>query len=230
MNPGDVIVNEPRDSISALSGCPDFDPVFRDTMHELFRWRRDVRSFDPSLVDDELVEKILDVTCLAPSVGNAQPWRFVSVDDAANRAKVMEIFTRCNADALAGYSGERALRYASLKLSGLKDAPRQIAVFCDETTEQGGGLGRATMPETLRYSTVMAVYTFWLEARAYGIGVGWVSILDPIEVARHLQVDPGWTLVAYLCVGRPLHESEIPELERLGWQSRTATCRQVFKR
>ncbi len=230
MNTGGLGVNESKESAVAQHGGPVFGPDFRDNMHALFRWRRDVRSFDPNPVDDDLIEKILDVACLAPSVGNSQPWRFVSVDDPANRALVMDNFTRCNAAALAGYSGERARRYATLKLSGLNDAPRQIAVFCDETTEQGSGLGRATMPETLRYSAVMAVYTLWLEARAYGIGVGWVSILDPVDVARQLRVDPGWTLVAYLCVGRPLHESDTPELERLGWQARTAASRQVFQR
>ncbi|WP_239501204.1 nitroreductase family protein, partial [Stenotrophomonas maltophilia] len=72
--------------------------------------------------------------------------------------------------------------YRSLKLAGLREAPVHLAVFCDETTEAGLGLGRATMPEMLRYSVVGAVQTFWLAARARGLGVGWVSILDPCDV------------------------------------------------
>ena len=86
------------------------------------------------------------------------------------------------------------------------------------------------MPETLRYSVVLAVHSFWLTARAHGIGVGWVSILDPAAVTEQLQVAADWTLVAYLCVGRALEQSQTPELERLGWQARTAVCRQILRR
>jgi 5,6-dimethylbenzimidazole synthase len=227
----DVARNAPAGAVAvAAAGHPVFGPELRGGLDTLFRWRRDVRHFDPSPFDDDLVERFLDAACLAPSVGNAQPWRFVSVDDPVNRAAVADNFAGANADALAGYSGERARLYATLKLSGLRDAPRHFAVFCDEATAQGSRLGRNTMPETLRYSAVLAVHTFWLTARAYGIGVGWVSILDPAAVKEQLQVPADWTLVAYLCVGRPLEQSQTPELERLGWQARTAVCRQILQR
>ncbi|MFD2416835.1 5,6-dimethylbenzimidazole synthase [Amycolatopsis pigmentata] len=209
---------------------PVFEPRFQDTFEQLLRWRRDVRHFDPTPLDAGLVERILDAACLSPSVGNSQPWRFVSVEAPATRAAITANFERANADALAGYSGARAERYATLKLSGLRDAPTHLAVFCDESTEQGHGLGKATMPETLRYSAVLAVHTLWLAARSHGIGVGWVSILDPHAAARTLAVPEHWALVAYLCIGRPLSDSDTPELERLGWQDRTARCRQVLRR
>src|SRR5262249_60626427 len=109
-------------------------------------------------------------------------------------------FSAANERALAGYHGERAQLYAGLKLAGLKEAPRHLAVFCDEATEQGAGLGRQTMPETLRYSAVLAVHTLWLAARTRGIGVGWVSILDPAAATRPLQVPGNWTLGAHLCL------------------------------
>ena len=214
----------------ASANPPVFDSGFRDTFAQLLRWRRDVRHFDPTPLSSELIDQILDATCLSPSVGNAQPWRFVSVDNPANRAAIIANFELANAEALAGYSGERAEKYATLKLSGLHEAPTHLAVFCDETTQQGHGLGKQTMPETLRYSAVLAVHTLWLAARARGIGVGWVSILDPEAAARRLAVPTNWALVAYLCVGRSLSDSNTPELEQLGWQARTAACRQVLKR
>ena len=83
------------------------------------------------------------------------------------------------------------------------------------------------MPETLDYSTVVMIATFWLAARAAGLGVGWVSILDPVEVSRLLEAPPEWKLVAYLCVGWPEEEHADPELERYGWQPRTNAGRQV---
>ena len=112
------------------------------------------------------------------------------------------------------------LLYARLKLEGLTLAPVHLAVCADEGTATGHRLGRATMPETLRYSVVAAVQTFWLAARAEGLGVGWVSILDPAAVCRELDLPSDWTLVAYLCIGWPQEEHDDPELERHGWETR----------
>ena len=208
----------------------DFGRSFRAEFGDLLAWRRDVRHFRPDPLPEPLVEQLLDLACLAPSVGNAQPWRFVSVDKPMNRAAVVANFTAANAQALEGYGGERAALYAKLKLSGLMEAPRHFAVFCDEATEQGAGLGRKTMPETLRYSAVLAVHSLWLAARAHGVGIGWVSILDPEALKRCLEVPKEWSLVAYLCLGYAVEDSIVPELQRVGWQARDTICRQVLKR
>ncbi len=200
---------------------PQFDAAFRAKLVDLFRWRRDVRRFRPDPVDPELVRELLALADLAPSVGNAQPWRFVLVEDRERRRRVREHFLEVNARALARYRGERAALYARLKLEGLDRAPVQIAVFCDEATRQGHGLGRPTMPETLCWSVVLAIGQLWLAARAHGLGLGWVSILEPEAVGRLLEVPATWRFVAWLCLGHPQEEHLDPELERAGWQART---------
>ncbi|SFG55999.1 cob(II)yrinic acid a,c-diamide reductase [Methylobacterium gossipiicola] len=207
-----------------------FDTGFRQTLADLFAWRRDVRRFRADPVDDALLRHCLDLACLSPSVGNSQPWRFVRVGDAARRAAVVRSFERCNAAAAAGYAAERREAYLRLKLSGLRDAPVHLAVFCDEGAETGYGLGRVTMPEMLRYSVVGAVQTFWLAARAHGLGVGWVSIIEPETVSTALDVPRTWHLVAYLCVGFPLEEHADPELVRHGWQDRIAAAADLVER
>ncbi|WP_290809993.1 5,6-dimethylbenzimidazole synthase [Ferrovibrio sp.] len=200
---------------------PVFDAAFRARLTELMVWRRDVRRFIPHKpVSPELVAGLLETAALAPSVGNSQPWRFVLVEDTARRAKVVANFERANKEALGDYSGEKAKLYAGLKLAGLKEAPVHLAVFADEGTGQGHGLGRRTMPEMLDYSAVMAVYGFWLAARAVGLGAGWVSIFEPDALTRDLDVPVDWKLVAYLCVGWPEEEQATPELERAGWEHR----------
>jgi len=209
---------------------PVFDEAFRAKLTELMVWRRDVRRFRSTPVPSELVAKLLETAALAPSVGNSQPWRFVLVENPARRQKVIANFERANKDALADYSGEQAKLYVSLKLAGLKEAPVHLAVFCDEATLQGHGLGRRTMPEMLDYSAVMAVYGFWLAARAAGLGAGWVSIFEPEALTRDLEVEADWKLVAYLCVGWPEEEQATPELERAGWEHRRKVEDHILKR
>jgi 5,6-dimethylbenzimidazole synthase len=209
---------------------PRFDAAFAEKLDQLFRWRRDVRHFRTDRVDAKILARLVEAACLAPSVGHSQPWRFVSVQDAARRAAVRENFLRCNRAALADYEGERAALYARLKLEGLDQAPVQLAVFADEATEAGHGLGRKTMPEMLAYSAVMAVHTLWLAARAQGLGMGWVSILDPGRVKEILEVPESWSLVAYLCLGFPAREDDTPELAREGWQDMDPAARTVLAR
>jgi 5,6-dimethylbenzimidazole synthase len=210
--------------------APRFATDFRTRFRELLRWRRDVRHFRSDPLPVGLVDELLDLACLAPSVGNAQPWRFVSVDRPANRASITANYEQANREALTGYHGERAQLYAGLKLAGLREAPRHFAVFCDTATAQGQGLGRRTMPETLLYSTVLSIHTLWLAARIHGIGLGWVSILDPEAATETLDVPVDWRFVAYLCIGWPVDEHDTPELERTGWQARQEACRQVLQR
>lgn len=209
---------------------PVFDTAFHDQLDLLFAWRRDVRHFQRRPLPEGTIEALLARAGSAPSVGLSQPWRFVRVKDGARRAGVRTIFEGCNAEALALQPTERAGLYARLKLSGLDDAPEQLAVFTDAATTTGGGLGRATMPETLAYSAVLAVHTLWLAAAARGIGVGWVSILDPTAVSRTLDVPEGWRLAAYLCLGYPGEPSPQPELEKLGWERRLPVAGQLLER
>jgi len=209
---------------------PQFDDVFRHGLADLLAWRRDVRRFRRDPVSPEILDALLRLACLAPSVGNSQPWRFVTVDDAARRTQIVENFKACNLRAGALYKGEEAERYAMLKLAGLEEAPVHIAVFAEDAPVEGKGLGRQTMPQTTLYSTVGAIHTLWLAARAHHIGLGWVSILDPEAVTETLSVPETWHFVGYLCLGYPVEEHVDPELDRAGWQKSLPHSAFVFER
>jgi 5,6-dimethylbenzimidazole synthase len=206
------------------SPSPDFDGAFRAQLATLFAWRRDVRRFRSEPLPQGTLARLIATACLAPSVGLSQPWRFVLVDDPARRAAVAAEFSACNAQALADYAGDLAKRYAALKLEGLREAPHHLAVFCDRATTRGNGLGRRTMPEMAEYSVVAAICTMWLSARAEGIGLGWVSILDPARVTALLDVPSDWRFIGYLCLGYPRQQDDVPELERAGWERRAEAC------
>lgn len=202
------------------SASVEFGDTFRNQLLDLLVWRRDVRRFKRDPLPDDTLERLVRLACLAPSVGLSEPWRFVQVEDPARRHAIRASFEFCNAAALQSQSTDRAALYARLKLAGLDDAPCQFAVFADSATAQGHGLGRLTMPETIDYSAVMAVHTLWLAARAEGIGLGWVSILDPDTVVAALDVPPAWRFIGYFCLGYPVETDDVPVLEREGWESR----------
>lgn len=208
----------------------EFSQDFQAELSALMKWRRDVRHFKTDTVPQDLVQDCLNVFQDAPSVGLSEPWRIVQLKSDTSRQKALENFKSANADALADYDGEKANLYASLKLSGMKDAPVQLAVFCEEDTPKGAGLGAQTMPEMRRYSVVAAIMTFWLKARAHGLGLGWVSILDPDQLRTDLDVPNNWTLVAYLCMGYPQQETLTPELETVGWEARDLELTKVIER
>jgi 5,6-dimethylbenzimidazole synthase len=179
-----------------------------------------VRHFRCDPLDEATVEWLFEMADRAPSVGLSQPWRFVRVVSPALR----EALAR-HADAEAKragtrYAGERRALYEGLKLHGLREAPLVLAAWCDEATESGQGLGAVTMPETRRYSCVMAIHSLWLAAQTRGIGLGWVSIVDPAVIADLLDVPPAWHCLGLLCLGLPEATSDEPELQRAGWERR----------
>lgn len=200
------------------------------TIDDAIRWRRDVRRFRTDPVPPDLLAEIIALADQAPSVGNSQPWRLTMVDSLDARHAVRASFERANATAAAAYPPAKRAEYLKLKLAGFDNAPVHIAVTCADTTGQGFGLGAATMPEMRRYSCVAMITVLWLAARSRGLGLGWVSILDPEEVLSAVGRPGGHEaepLIGYLLLGWPEEEHLDPELERAGWQSRTATSTRI---
>jgi len=194
-----------------------------ETLRRILEWRRDVRHFRTDPVDEGVLERLRVAMDCAPSVGNSRPWRVIRVEAPHLRAAVRENFRRCNAAAAADFDAARRDHYLSLKLAGLDAAPVQLAVFTEIDPAAGHGLGRATMPETLRQSTAMAVHTLWLAARVENLGLGMVSILEPRAIETRLDAPPNWEFSAYLCIGYAEREDDTPLLHRAGWQANTST-------
>ena len=183
--------------------------------------RRDVRSrFVAAPLPDDVLARILDAAHHAPSVGLMQPWEFVVISDAGIRREVREQFVSANQRAAEAYAGERRDLYDCLKLEAIVDSAVNLCVTCDPTVVRGHGLGRHTMPETAMYSTVCAIQNCWLAARAEGVGVGWISILDVDAMRRILAIPPHVVIVGYLCLGYVSAFEREPELATRGWEQR----------
>lgn len=199
----------------------DFTAAERAALYRAIRLRRDVRShFLPDDVPDELLMRVLEAAHSAPSVGLAQPWRFIIVRSAAARTAVHAGFCQANAAAARLYSGVQAEKYRNLRLQGILDAPINICVVCEDAPLRGHGLGRQSMPETTRYSTVCAIQNLWLAARVEGLGVGWVSIIDPQLLRTTFSIPERLSIIAYLCMGFVSDFAGEPDLVRAAWETR----------
>lgn len=189
-------------------------------IYEAIYSRRDVRSFRPDPVPDQVLLKILDAAHHAGSVGFMQPWNFIIIRDPQIKRQVHDNFNEQDHRAAENYEGSRRELYTSLKLAGILDAPLNLAVTCDHHRGGPHVLGRNTVPDTDVYSTCCAIQNLWLAARAEGVGVGWVSILDHDVVKRILKIPQEVLLVAYLCIGYPQHFDDQPMLQQAGWRER----------
>jgi 5,6-dimethylbenzimidazole synthase len=198
-----------------------FSDEQREGLYRAIRERRDVRSqFLPDPIAPDVVARLLQAAHHAPSVGFMQPWDFVLIDSLDIKRAVKALYEQANADAASNYTGERATQYRRLKLEGIVDSPINLCITCDR--QRGGPhvLGRHTVLETDLFSTCLAVQNLWLAARAEGIGVGWVSIVDPARLAQTLKLPEHVYPVAYLCLGYVSEFLPKPELEIAGWRSR----------
>ena len=198
-----------------------FPEAARDAVYRAIHERRDVRSqFLPDPIPAEVLVRLLQAAHHAPSVGFMQPWDFIVIDSPAVKQAVKTIFERENRKAAEKFDGEKGALYRRLKLEGITDSPINLCVTCDRSRGGPAVLGRNSILETDLFSTCLAVQNLWLAARAEGIGLGWVSILDQNELAATLKLPEHVYPVAYLCIGYVDEFLPRPELELSGWRSR----------
>jgi len=191
------------------------------SIYEVIRRRRDVRAeFTGDTVDDATLMRILDAAHRAPSVGNSQPWDFVIVRERDTLRRFASHVADKRKEFHASLPPERARTFDPIKIEGITESGTGIVVTHDDSRGGPQILGRATVPETGLYSTILAIQNLWLAATAEGVGVGWVSFYDAPVLTDLMQLPPSIRPVAWLCIGPVQEFQEIPDLERFGWRDR----------
>jgi 5,6-dimethylbenzimidazole synthase len=87
--------------------------------------------------------------------------------------------------------------------------------LCDG--RQAHVFGRRTLPQMDLASVSCAIQNLWLAARAEGLGMGWVSIFDPVRLGALLAMPDGAEPVAVLCLGPVPDFPARPQLEIDQW-------------
>jgi nicotinate-nucleotide--dimethylbenzimidazole phosphoribosyltransferase len=203
---------------------PEVGAVFGDdarrAVYDCIALRRDIRHFRRGVdVDEAALLRILGAAHQAPSVGFSQPWGFVVIREHAVRERVRSSFLRCREAEASRFPEGRRDAYLAHKLEGICESALNLCVAVDLRDRGEAILGTTVQPEAVRASACCAVQNLWLAARAEGIGVGWVSIVEPGVLRQELGLPAGVEPIAYLCLGHPEGFRRRPMLEESGWRA-----------
>ena len=189
-------------------------------IYKVIAERRDMRHFLPTPVDSTILTKILQAGHHAPSVGLMQPWRFMRISDKTLRKAIHQLVDaeRMNTAQAIGEleNSTRMAEFMRLKVEGVLDCGELlIATLCDK--RDAHVFGRRTLPEMDIASVSCAIQNMWLAARAEGLGMGWVSLFDPVKLAHLLNMPTGAKPIAVLCLGHVNSFYKAPMLVETGW-------------
>ena len=194
-----------------------FSAEARDVLYRVIDARRDMRHFLPNTtITADVLQRMLAAAHKAPSVGLMQPWRFIRIADASMRQQIAELVEQERL-ATAQALGERDAEFMRLKVEGLRECAELLAVVL--APDDGTVFGRRTMPQEMALcSAACAIQNLWLAARAENLGMGWVSLFDPAQLANLLACPAGAQPIALLCLGPVQEFYTRPMLEQLNWR------------
>ncbi len=216
---------ENRQQVAPIGDSIQADQYFtdelRDGLYQTIFNRRDVRGqFLSQPIPDDVLSRVLLAAHHAPSVGFMQPWNFIMVQNPDVKKKVHAGFSHAHQEATEMFGPDKGAVYRNLKLEGILESPLNICITCDRERAGPVVIGRTHIPEMDLFSSVCAVQNLWLAARAEGLGVGWVSIIEQDTLKEALNIPDHIVPIAYLCVGYVSHFFTKPELETAGWRQR----------
>ncbi len=194
-----------------------FPATDREAFYQVVKARRDVRRFRPDPIDAAILDRVLEAAHAAPSVGHSQPWRFIVVRDPDLRTRACRMADAERIRQAEQMAPDSARRLLDLQLEGIREAPLGIVVCCDRRTPAAGVLGRATFADADMWSAATAIQNLWLAARAEGLGLGWVTLFQPADLAGLVGLPDGVETLGWLCLGWPDERPPSPGLARAGW-------------
>lgn len=195
-----------------------YSPEEIAAVYRVIAERRDMRHFLPDPVEPAALARLLQAAHQAPSVGYMQPWRFIRITRPELRRQIQALVEQ-ERQLTAQALGQRQDEFLRLKVEGLGECGELLVAALGDQRETHI-FGRRTLPEMDLASLACAIQNLWLAARAEGLGMGWVSLFDPVALAGLLEMPPGTKPVALLCLGHVEAFYERPMLEQEGWAKR----------
>jgi nitroreductase len=178
-------------------------------LDEYIQERRSCRAYKDTPVPKDIVDKLLDAGVWAPSAFNAQPWKFVVIQDTEIinnlSAKTTEIVSQMDWEA-----ARKTIDYAQFFGAPL------VILMCVEKIE-------GTLRDVKLLDCGLACQNMFLKAHDLGLGscfIGWARVLNmQPEILDEVGVPRDHELIAPLIFGYPAEEPSAPprEIKMLNW-------------
>jgi len=164
---------------------------------EILTTRRSVRKYSPQPVEQEIIKQCLEAARFAPSACNAQPWKFIIIDDEA----VKEKFAK---EAFSGIY--RGTMFAA-------KAPALVAIISDpQWLPRAGGAIRKTDFHLIDIG--IAGEHFVLKAAELGLGTCWIGWFDEVKAKNVLGITGSKKVEILLALGYPAKNSSVSPQQR----------------
>jgi 5,6-dimethylbenzimidazole synthase len=155
-----------------------------------------------------------------------QPWRYIRITEPTLRTQIHRL-VETERLATAKALGNRQDDFLRLKVEGILQCGELLVAALMDGREKHI-FGRRTLPEMDLASIACANQNLWLAARAEGLGMGWVSLFEPTELADLLAMPEGAKPIAILCIGHVDSFYPAPLLELENWRKRDSLHDLIF--
>ncbi|MDH3302930.1 MAG: nitroreductase family protein [Acidimicrobiia bacterium] len=201
-------------------GDRDIDVEEGHALYELMSTLRAVRRLRPDPIPDDVLARVLQAACWAPTGGNTQPWRVLVVTDPELKEGVAEIYrpeweryvdfarkrsVAAGLDAAARAAQERTIAAGDHLAAHMGEAPVLLLFVADPARMAitDAKLDRVSMVGGASVDT--AVQNAMLACRAEGLGCTLTTLHchREDEVKALLDIPDSWATVALVPIGYP---------------------------
>ncbi|MGQ9468771.1 MAG: nitroreductase family protein [Nitrososphaerales archaeon] len=183
--------------------------------------RRSMKRLKPDSISRNIIEEILDVAISAPSAHNAQPWRFVIIDDQKVKIKLAEAMAQAwqedlLKDGLSKIEIERLIKAS--KERTISASVLIIACLTMEDMDRYPDDRRKNAEYLMAVQSVSAaIQNLLLATHAKGLGACWrCAPLFCMEAVREvLKIPDNFDPQALIEIGYPLEQTQTPPRKAL---------------
>ncbi|HCB34655.1 MAG TPA: oxidoreductase [Acidimicrobiaceae bacterium] len=196
-----------------------------DGIYEMMSTQRAVRRLRPDPIPDDVLGRVLQAACWAPTGGNVQPWRMVVVTSAARKAALAAVYRpqwqryseRMRGDDLPPRYDVGPDEAARARLKRMVAAGDHLADHMAEAPVilmfVGNPAGMAITDSKLDRVSMIggasvypAVQNAMLAARVEGLGCVLTTLhcFEEADVQEALDIPPEWATLALVPLGYPV--------------------------
>jgi coenzyme F420-0:L-glutamate ligase / coenzyme F420-1:gamma-L-glutamate ligase len=202
---GHLVSVSDGEGVRPLVRAPDED-MFRFGSRDVVLARRTVRAFTTAAVDSAAVRRAIAAAVTAPAPHHTTPWRFVLVESAAARQRLLDAMLEAWIDDLRGdgFSEESIARRVK-RGDVLRNAPLIVVPCLVADGAHPYPDERRSTAERAMFLVAMGagVENFLVALAVEGLGSAWVSstLFCQDVVRRELDVPPDWDPMGAVAVG-----------------------------